>query len=274
VSDVTEVVASNQRLSSPLVLAREYGTTLVIALVVFLVAYDNGGFGESTRDMLAIALWWVLILGVAFGIAPLARVPFAALVTGGLLASFGLFTLLSTAWAVDAAGAYAEFTRVALYVAVFGLAVVGSTRGKADRWSDGLALGIVAVVFVALVSRLFPSTFPQKDILTFLPAGATRLNFPLGYWNGLAILVALAIPLLLRLAVVGRNPVIRGLALAPIPAIAATIYLTSSRGGVATAVVAAVAFLVFTARRWAAAAAVLVAVPGSIATVLALLDRY
>ena len=273
-SEVTEVVALDQRpLSRPLALVREYGLTLLVAAVAFVVAYDNGGFGESSRDMLAIALWWALILGVALGIVPLVRAPVAALVTGGLLAAFGFFTLLSTAWASDAAGAYGEFTRVALYVAVFAITVVASTRGNAGRWADGLALGLVAVTVIALISRFFPGTFAQKDIPRFLPAGASRLSFPVGYWNGLAVLVAMAIPLLLRLAVIGRNPVVRGLALAPIPAIAATIYLTSSRAGVATAVVGAAAFLLFTAGRWAATGAVVVAGAGAVAAVLALLNR-
>jgi hypothetical protein len=274
VSEITEVVALEQRPPSrPLALAREYGITLLVAAVAFVVAYDNGGFGESSRDMLAIALWWALILGVALGIVPLVRAPVAALATGALLAAFGFFTLLSTAWASDAAGAYGEFTRVALYVAVFAITVVASTRGNAGRWADGLALGLVAVTVIALISRFFPGTFPQEEIPRFLPSGATRLSFPVGYWNGLAVLVAIAIPLLLRLVVIGRSPVVRGLALAPIPAIAATIYLTSSRAGVATAAVASIAFLLFTARRWAATSALVVGGAGAIAAVLALLSR-
>lgn len=273
-SEVTQIVSTARAPASRLLeLARVYGTTVIVALVVFVVAYDNGGFGESTRDMLAIALWWALILGVALGIVPLVRAPVAALVAGGLLAAFGFFTLLSTAWASDAAGAYGEFTRVALYVAVFAIAVVTSTRGNAGRWADGLALGIVAVTVIALISRFFPGSFPEKEIPQFLPSGASRLSFPVGYWNGLAILVAMAIPLLLRLAVVGRNPVVRGLALVPLPAIAATIYLTSSRAGVATAVVGAIAFLLFTGRRWAATGALIVGGVGVVAAVLALLNR-
>ncbi len=271
---MTETIALDRRpLGWPSVLVRDYGVTALVAIVVFLVAYDNGGFGESTRDTLAIVLWWVVILGVALGIVPLVRAPREAVVTGGLLALFAVFTLASTGWAVDAAGAYAEFTRVALYVAVFALTVVASSRGNAGRWADGLALGIVAITVVALVSRLFPGTFPEKDILRFLPSGATRLSFPVGYWNGLAILIALGIPLLLRLAVIGRNPVVRGVALVPIPAIGATIYLTSSRAGVATAVVGALAFVLFTARRWAGTAALVVAGAGASAAVLALLGR-
>ena len=82
----------------------------------------------------------------------------------------------------------------------------------------------------------------------------TRLSFPLGYWNGLGVFVALGIPLLLRAALVGRDARVRAIALAPIPVLAAVIYLTSSRGGVGTALLGAVVFLALTERRWRAAA--------------------
>ncbi len=232
-----------------------------------MVAYDNGGFGESTRDTLAIALWWVLILALGLGLWPLARVPVAALVTGGLVSAFGVFTLFSTVWADDAGGAYAEFTRVALYVAVFAVAVVASRPGNAARWCDGLALGLVGVMIIALVSRFFPGTLEHPELAQLVGA-ETRLSSPLGYWNGLGILLGIGIPLLLRLAVSARSPVVRGLAVAPLPAFAGTIYLTSSRAGVASAMISTAAFVLFTARRWSAAAAVAAAGAGTAAVVL------
>jgi hypothetical protein len=273
-SELTQVVAAPrapaQRLAA---LAREYAITVAVAVVVFLVAYDNGGFSESTRGFLGIGIWWVVILVVAFGFAPRVRMPTGALVTGALLVAFAFLTLMSVFWAVDAGGAYLEFARVSIYVGVFVLVVIGSNRGNVGRWADGMALGLTAVTVVALISRFFPGSFPQRGLPVLLPEGATRLAFPVGYWNALAILVALAIPLLLRIAVREGNTFVRGLALVPVPAIAAVVYLTSSRTGVVTALVGALAFLLFTSRRWAATGALLVCVAGSIASVLALLNR-
>jgi hypothetical protein len=254
-------------------LAREYAITVAVAVVVFLVAYDNGGFSVSTRGVLGIGVWWMIILVVAFGLAPRVRVPTGALVTGAFLTAFGFLTLLSVFWAADAAGAYLEFTRVTLYLGVFILVVIGSTRGNVGRWADGLALGLVAITVVALVSRFFPGSFPYRGLPVLLPSGATRLAFPVGYWNGLAILVALAIPLLLRIAVKEGNPFVRALALVPVPAIAAVIYLASSRTGVATAVLGSLAFLLFTSRRWTALGALVVCAASAVAAVLALLNR-
>ena len=106
-SELTQVVAAPrapaQRLAA---LAREYAITVAVAVVVFLVAYDNGGFSESTRGFLGIGIWWVVILVVAFGFAPRVRMPTGALVTGALLVAFAFLTLMSVFWAVDAGGAY------------------------------------------------------------------------------------------------------------------------------------------------------------------------
>jgi hypothetical protein len=273
-AELTQVVAvarpPAQRLAA---LASRYGLTLAVAVVVFLVAYDNGGFGESTRDTFAIVLWWVVILCIALAIWPLARTPVAAWATGGLLAAFGLWTLLSAFWAADAAGAYAEFTRVMLYVAVFAVTVAGSRRDNAARWCNGLALGIVAVTVIALISRFFPGTLEQREIAQLLAGAVTRLSFPVGYWNGLATLVALGIPLLLRIAIVARHPAVGAVAVTPIPAMCGVIYLASSRIGVLSAVVAVVAFLVLAPRRWSVLGAVAAGGGGGAAVVLALSHR-
>lgn len=271
--EVTRVLVVEQAPTArALALVRDYGMTVLVALVVFAVAYDNGGYGESTRDTLAIAVWWMVILGIALGIWPLVRTGAGAFVAGGLLAAFGSFTLLSVVWASDVAAAYAEFTRVALYSGVFALAVVTARRDNAGRWCDGLGMGIVGIMIIALVSRFF-HTLEQPVIAQLLPSAQTRLSFPVGYWNGLAVLMGLGIPLLLRGAVTGANAVTRGLAVAPLPGMVSVLYLTSSRGGIATAAVATVAFLLLTGRRWTAVAAAAVAGAGAVAAVLALVNR-
>jgi O-antigen ligase len=93
----------------------------------------------------------------------------------------------------------------------------------------------------------------------FLQPLKYRLSFPLGYWNGLGIEVALAFPLLLSLMTSRRSRVASGLAALPLPLLAAVMYLTSSRGAFAAAAVGVVAFLALTPKRWPALAAVVVA---------------
>ena len=108
----------------------------------------------------------------------------------------------------------------------------------------------------------------------FLPGAGARLTFPVDYWNGLGILVALAVPLLLRAATVARTAIGRGLALAPVPAVVAAIYLTSSRGAVAAALLGILVFVALTDGRWRAVLALALAAAGSAWAVAVLAERH
>ena len=245
----------------------------IIVAVVFWVAYDDGSYGLPSRAGLAIGVWWAVIVGLALGLLTLTRLPRAVLVVGGLNAGLALWTLASVFWAPSAEDAFNEFNRVSLYLGVYVLVVLAAVRATVARWSDGLAIGIAAVAAVALVSRLFPGSFDDRGLATLLPSASTRLSFPLGYWNGLAVFAGLSVPLFLRSALVARSATGRGLALAPIPALASVIYLASSRGGVVTAAVGMSAFVVLTERRWDAAAAIGVSGVASAVAVAVLVDR-
>ena len=244
--------------------------TPAVAAAVFWLGFDSGTYGLQARSTVAIAVWWAVVMGVALGLWPLARVPRVALVAGALLAAFTVLTGISMIWAESAERAFTEFNRAALYLGVFAFAVLAGTRANIGRWCNGMAIGVTAVGIVALASRFFPAVFPAGDVPAFLPATYTRLSYPVEYWNGLAIFLGLGFPLLLRAALSARTPVLRGLALAPLPALAAVVYLASSRGGFAVIIVAAIAFLVLTTRRWAAAAAILVALAGAAAAIAVL----
>jgi hypothetical protein len=247
---------------------------LLVGLVVFWVGFDRGSYGIESRSTLAIAVWWAVFAGVAAGLLPLVRPRRGALVAAGLLAAFALLTLLSAAWATGTEGVYLEFARSSLYVGIFVLALLCGTRAAALAWCDGAAIGIVCIGLVALGSRLFPSLAGDQELLRVLPATGTRLFDPVGYWNGLAILLGLGVPLLLRAAVGARTTAGRALALAPVPALAAAIYLTSSRGGAGTALLGAVVYAALSARRGAAAAAALIGAAGAAAAVATLVSRH
>jgi len=113
---------------------------IAVAGIAFLLAYDRGGFGLSTRAVTAIVAWWTLLLGVGLSIWPRARVPRAAWIVGGLLATFTAWTFASTWWAESAENAFVEFNRVSMFLAIFLIAVFAGTRGNVRRWADGLAV--------------------------------------------------------------------------------------------------------------------------------------
>jgi O-antigen ligase len=233
---------------------------VVVAVGVSLLAYNGGTYGHVDRGIVAIALLWTTILLVALGVWPTARVPYVAVVVTGLFAAFAAWVLLSTVWAPSAEDALTEFNRVSLYLTTLVLVVLASARGGAARWLDGIALGIVFVLVVALVSRLFHGTFELRGVPEFLPAARNRLSFPVDYWNGLAILLALGVPLLLRIAVEAPRAAFRGAALGTFPLMSAALFFTSSRGGVIVAVIGMVAFAAFGSRRMHVAGAATVAV--------------
>ena len=268
VAATSETVKSN-----PWATVWPYVLALAAGAAIFLMAYDGGSYSLESRSTVAIAALWAVLIGVVLALWPLATPPRAAWVAGALLAGFAAWTGASILWAESAERAFTEFNRVVLFVAVFLVAVFAGTRGNVGRWLDGIAVGIVATTLCALASRLFLDVLPQGQVPEFLPGVATRLSYPVEYWNGLAIFAALSIPLLLRAATVPQLLLWRALAVGVIPALVSAMYLTSSRGGFAAAFVAVAVFVTLTPRRWAAVGAIAVAGAASAFAISALVDR-
>ena len=243
--------------------------SLLVGGATFWLAYENGSYAEPTRDAITIAVWWGVIVALACGLASKRHAFGATVAVGGGLAVFAVWTLASTAWATDSAAAFSEFDRVSLYVGVFTLCSLVFRRRDLGAWCDGLGLGIAAVAVFAVVSRLFPDAVGRESGATILPALNSRLSYPLGYWNGLGIFCALGLPLVLATATGARPRALRAAAAGAVPLLGTVIYLTSSRGAVATAVVGVVLFVAFTPRRWLALGTlVLTGVAAAIAVVL------
>src|SRR4051812_46341894 len=244
----------------------------LIAFLIVLDAVNGGGSPPAVRSLAALLVWWGLLAAIAFGLGPRAQVPRIAVVSAGLLLAFAVLAGISTSWSPSAERAFGELDRVLLYTGLLLLPVVLARPGDASRWADGMAGAATVVALLAVGQRLFPGIFPADHLADVLPNAATRLSYPLGYWNGLAIFVALGLPLLLRAAVSSRVPLLRAAAVAPVPVLAATMYLSSSRGGVAVAVVAGIVFAVLSGRARAVAALVVGAV-GSAAAIAVLAAR-
>jgi hypothetical protein len=256
-----------------IVLARNAALGLSVAACVFVLSYANGGFDTTTKAYAGISAWWLLGTGAAIGIAAArARVDRFALVPLVLFGGFAVWTLISVSWASDRGRAFAQFDQVSLYVAVLALAIVMARLVPASAILNGVALGIAAVGCVALVSRFFPSTFGVQPS-TILPTITSRLSFPLGYWNGLGIEMALAYPLLLSIMASRRSRLASALAALPLPILGAVMYLTSSRGAFVAAAVAVVAYLLLAPNRWPALAATALAAAAAAVSVVSLVHR-
>nr|MBA3364400.1 O-antigen ligase family protein [Actinomycetota bacterium] len=267
------VLLPSERASALGLSLRSHALPAAVAAGTFWLAYDGGSFDLPSRNGLAAALTWAVVVAVVLGLWPRARPTRAAAVVACSMAALAGWTLASAGWAASAELAVVELNRVLLYLAVFLFVVFAANRGEAGRWADGIAAGIVATAVLALMSRLYPDVLSDDNALEFLPSAQNRLSFPLDYWNGLAIFSALAIPLLLRAAVVSERAAARALAIAPFPVLASVVYLTSSRGGVVTALTGIVLFAALTDRRLRALVAIFFGGLGAAAAVALLQGR-
>ena len=128
----------------------------------------------------------------------------------------------------------------------------------------------MGVTAIALLSRFFPDLISSGQLSQTIVTA--RLSFPVDYWNGLAMLVALSVLLLAPLTT-ARGIVQRALTVAPLPAIASVSYLASSRGGFIVILAGLLLFVTLSGRRWSAVIAAAVGAAGSVAALALLADR-
>ncbi len=247
--------------------------TVAVAVATFAIAYDNGTYSLTARSALAIAVWWAILLGVALRVLPFGRPVGAAVAPGLLLAAFAGWDLISVAWSQSAEDAFVEFDRTSLYLGIYTLVVLTSTAGLLASWIDGATIGIGSTGLVALVSRFFPGSFPGRGLAELLPAAATRLSFPLGYWNGLGIFLGLGFPLLVHSAVTQLRRR-RMTAIAALPALGVAVYLTSSRGAVVATAIGTLVVVLAHPRRAHALAASLAGGVGSAVAIGLVASRH
>lgn len=221
---------------------------LCFGLVLFL-GLEGGGYDPLVHDQVGIAAWWALLATVAVGLLPRRRLGPAALTALGLLTAFALWIGLSLIWTESVEKTFTDFARALSYVAIFALVMASRDGRETQRLIGAVAGAIVVVAVVALLSRLHPAWFPTAQQTGKILESEDRLSFPLNYWNALAALTAIGVPLLLQLASGARWILTRAAAAAALPAMILVLYLTLSRGGIGATAVAVLIFLVVAADR-------------------------
>ena len=220
-------------------------------LLIVYLALKGGGYDEVIYEEVGVAVWWIVMLGALVGVLPRARVGRSAWVALALLAGFTVWTGLGISWSQSAEESTTELARLGTYLGIFALAISCQRPGSIRRSLHAVAAAITLVGGLALMQRYHPSWFPANGAAQKIPASIARLNYPLNYWNGLATLVAIGMPLLIVAAHRARTLPGQALAAAPIPALALVAYLTLSRGGVIELGVALVVLVALYPRRWA-----------------------
>ena len=208
-----------------------------MAVAYVAIAIGNGGYSSQVQAAATVVVWWAVVVAIALGGWPRSRVPGAALGAGAFLAALAAWTAASLGWTADAGGTFVEVVRVLGYLGLFALIVIASPRASARDWLGGAAIGLMMIAGLALVSRFEPSFSGDQQLATLLPAAAGRLSYPIGYWNGLAAVMAIGIVLLAWLGAHARAAAARAVAVAVIPLPILVIYMASSRGGVAAGAV-------------------------------------
>ena len=170
------------------------------------------------------------MIGFGTGTLPRRRLPAPALLAFGCLAALAAWTAVSMAWSGNEGRTFEEFVRVTGYAGLF-MAVASLSRRESLRaWILGIVAGATAVSILALLGRCLPWLGAESSLDLAYSRG--RLEWPIGYWNGLAALSALAALGLAWLASEAATARGRAAATALLPIPAVTIYLTLSRGGI------------------------------------------
>jgi tetratricopeptide (TPR) repeat protein len=164
----------------------------------------------------------------------------------GGLAALALWALLSTAWSPGATAPVLEAERGLLYVSAAAAALLLlSFRDAVPALLGGVVAGAVAVSIYALATRLFPGRVGGA----YDPSSGYQLAEPIGYWNALGILAAIAILLAGGFAAHGGHVATRAAAAAGLVVLLVTLYFTFSRGALVALVVGAIVQAVVDPRR-------------------------
>ncbi len=218
-----------------------------VAIAAAAFAGDGSGFdGVLPVGGLAIGLLAAFLVAFAFGALQLPRLGLSGtvlLVTTGLLV---VWTGATVGWSIAADRSWDTFNRSMAFAAFLGLGIV--LAGVGGRVAARLAASVLALVTgVVLTWALLAKAVPALD-----PGGEriARLREPVGYWNALALLADIALPLALWLgASSGRRLSLRVLGglLAYVAVLA--LLLTISRAGVVAAIAVVLLWLALSSER-------------------------
>ncbi len=222
-------------------LSRNAPATLAAVATFSLVTYlalKGGGFDPVVSREVGMVAWFAVAVAGLFGLLGALRPSRPALIAVLLLTAFAAKIALGLEDTDSAQRTVSELVRVLTYLGVLVAAIAAGPRVELRVVAGAIAAAIGLVALLAVLSRLHPGWFPANDTAAQLPTTRNRLNYPINYWNGLAALVALGMPLLLHFGAAASRPALRIASSVALPVGVFAIYLTFSRGGVLAALVA------------------------------------
>ena len=181
-------------------------SALVVALVAAcayaVFAHGASGLPEEPRLQIGLALVAVAAsVGWLFSGSLRLRAPALVWVGVALLGAFAVWCAITLAWSVAPDRTWGYVNRSVAYTLVVVLAIAAAS--SAPRVIERIAWGWLAVALATALYALAGKVMPGAEILGVgfnHTAVASRLRAPLEYWNALALVMVLAVPIALRLA--------------------------------------------------------------------------
>ena len=237
---------------------RTGASALLATAGVLLAASLFLGGGSSDGPVAWIGGGAILVAVAAGGVALWGLLPAPVLgreglACAGLAAGFVTWNAVTIIWSVEPDRSWDYFNRGLVYLAfaVVGIAVGSLVPRAARAWAYVLALSLALPLGWALLTKAFPGVGSDTGRVA-------RLSAPIGYWNALALLFALALPLALWLAARREHAHwLRALGVVYAYALVIGLLLTYSRGGVLAGGVAIALWLALGRPRVESAAALL-----------------
>ena len=242
---------------------REAALAAGVALSLAALAAADGGYYPTSWGWAGLVASWV-VAGLLVVGSPAQPSRLELLFLAGIT-GLAAWVWLSVAWSDDSVESALEGQRTLLY-ATAALALVLALRTRSVPAALGAALGGLAFpLSYGLATRLFPDRLGVFD-----PIAGYRLTEPVGYWNGMGILAAMAALLALGFAARARSTTGRALSAALVVPLLATVYFTFGRGPwIALGVGLLAAILMDPRRLQLIAVAIGVGVPAGLGVLLA-----
>lgn len=232
----------------------------VVTLCAFgAFAFLSGGYILTRAAPVAIA--WLLAAAVLVWVVRARRPSWLYLGALGALAGYTVWAGISVLWSFGPDLSWIAFDYAAFYLAVaVVLGVTTTGRFQLRLAGYGFLAVAVAVACYAFAGKVLP------DLVTHAHTYA-RLDSPVGYWNVLALLMVMALPVALSLAARRGAPLaLRALAAAAVVPLVFAFIFAFSRGGVLAAFVVLAVYFALSERRLASfATVVVIAAPVAVA---------
>ncbi|MBI5871165.1 MAG: O-antigen ligase family protein [Actinobacteria bacterium] len=163
-------------------------------LAILYYAFQAGGYFVAERSYGGLWILYLVVLGLLFSLQLKGGMPRLGRFEVGIFAAFALWNLASVTWSYYPSKSFDEFIRAMLYLAGFGLFYLYMARREWLSWIGHLFVVIAMITAIdALLGKTLPELVTHPDIF-----GANRLNYPITYWNTMAVFMGMAFLLGLR----------------------------------------------------------------------------